>query len=207
MSTSATRTCTTSRLCRNVGCARAGRLREAFAGYRALAVTHDALLAYAQARQQEGAANATINRELAIVSRALTLAAESASLTHAPKVRSLREDNARPGFFERADFQAVLKHLKDNDVRDSVEWFFWTGMRPEEIRSLTWGVDDLRAVMERRLRARRLDFPLIFHRAGQPMGELRAGHPGRRRQDDGLRLDAAAASTVIPLHPVEAIRP
>ena len=56
---------------------RASRLREAFAGYRALAVTHGALLAYVQARQQEGAANATINRELAIVSRTFTLAAES----------------------------------------------------------------------------------------------------------------------------------
>jgi integrase len=175
------------------------RLRAAFAGYRALAVTPDGLLAYVQTRQQDGAANATINRELEVVSRAFTLAAESGTLAYALKVPSLREDNARSGFFERANFQAVLTHLKEDDVRDFVEWFFWTGMRPEEIRSLTWAdfdretwtvrlhardaktghgralalVDDLRAVMERRLRARRLDCPLIFHRAGRPMGEFR----------------------------------
>jgi integrase len=178
---------------------RAKRLRTAFSGHRALAVTHDVLLAYVQIRQREGEANATINRELEVVSRAFALSIESGKLAYAPKVPSLREHNARSGFFERADFQAVVKHLKEDDVRDFIEWFFWTGMRPEEIRSLTWAdfdretwavrlhardaktghgralalVDELRSVMERRLRARRLDCALIFHRAGRPMGEFR----------------------------------
>jgi len=79
------------------------RLRAAFSGYRALAVTHDVLLAYRQTRQQEGAAHATIYRELEVVSRAYALAIESGKLAYAPKVPSLREDNARSGFFERAD--------------------------------------------------------------------------------------------------------
>jgi DNA invertase Pin-like site-specific DNA recombinase len=158
---------------------RAKRLRDAFRGYRALAVTHEALIAYVRTRQTEGAADATINRELELISSAFALAVKSGTLAYAPKVPSLPEDNARSGFFERADFEAVVKHLKDDAVRDFVEWFFWTGMRPEEIRSLTWAdfdretwvvrlhardaktghgrplalVEDLRAVMERRLGA------------------------------------------------------
>ena len=54
-----------------------------------------ALLAYVEARPQEGAANATINRELEVVSRAFTLTAEWGKLAYAPKVPSLREDHAR----------------------------------------------------------------------------------------------------------------
>jgi integrase len=178
---------------------RGKRLRAWFAGYRALAVTQDVLLRFVQARQADGAAPATINRETEIIGRAFALAVSANLLSVAPKVPSLREDNARQGFFERADFEAVAKHMADDDVRDFLVWFFWTGMRPGEIRSLTWAafdretwtlrlhasgaktghgrvlalVDELRAVMERRLRVRRLDCPLIFHRAGRPMGEFR----------------------------------
>jgi integrase len=210
------------------------RLRATFSGYRALAVTHDVLLAYMQTRQQEGAAHATINRELEVVSRAYALAIESGTLAYAPKVPSLREDNARSGFFERADFQAVLKHLRDDDVRDFIEWFFWTGMRPEEIRSLTWAdfdretwtmrlhtrdaktghsralalVDDLRAVVERRLPARRLDCARIFHRAGRPMGEFRKAWTSACRAA-GLMVTAEARDgrTIIrPAHRVYDLR-
>jgi integrase len=72
-------------------------------------------------------------------------------------------------------------------------------MRPGEIRSLTWKAFDretwmlrlhardaktgfgraltlegeLRAVIENRLRAQRLDCPLIFHRGGRPVGDFR----------------------------------
>jgi len=178
---------------------RVKRLREHFTGYRALAVTHDALLRYVQTRQADGAKNATINRETEAISRAFALAVEAGSLAFAPKVPSLREDNARQGFFERAEFEAVSKHVADDDVRDFVEWFFRTGMRPKEIRSLSWAnydaetwtlrlhasdaktghgrvlalVEELRAIIERRLSARRLDCQLIFHRAGRPMGEFR----------------------------------
>ena len=95
----------------------------------------------------------------------------------------------------------MLAHLADADVRDFCEWFYWTGMRPGEIRALTWASfdretstlrlhardakighgralvleRDLRAIIERRVRARRLDCPLIFHRGGRPIGEFRKG--------------------------------
>jgi integrase len=54
----------------------------------------------------------------------------------------LRVKNARQGFLGRADFEALLAHVEDTDVRDYVEWFWWTGMRPNEIRQLTWAMFD-----------------------------------------------------------------
>ena len=107
-------------------------------------------------------------------------------------------------------------------------------MRPEEIRSLTWAdfdretwtvrlhardaktghgralalVDDLRAVMERRLRARRLDCPRIFHRAGRPMGEFRKAWTSASRAA-GLMVTAEARDgrTIIrPAHHVYDLR-
>jgi integrase len=86
----------------------------------------------------------------------------------------------------------VLTPLADADVRDFCEWFNWMGMCPDEIRALTWAAfdretwtlrlpardaktrrnralaleQDLQGIIERCLRVRRLDCPLIFHRGG-----------------------------------------
>jgi integrase len=166
---------------------------------RAMAVTTERLRQYIAQRQDDGAAPATINRELEALQRAFTLAVEAETIVLAPKFPSLSEQNARQGFFERGEFEAVLAHLADADVRDFCEWFYWTGMRPGEIRALTWAAFDretstlrlhardakighgralvlereLRAIIDRRVRGRRLDCPLIFHRGGRPMGEFR----------------------------------
>jgi integrase len=174
-------------------------IRKVFALDRAIAVTAERLRDYAARRQREGAANATINRELEALQRAFTLAAESGTLALTPRFPSLPEHNARQGFFERADFEKVIASIDDGGLRDFLEWFFWTGMRPGEIRSLTWEAfdretwtlrlhskdaktgygrvipleDELRAVIERRMKARRLDCEFIFHRAGHPVGEFR----------------------------------
>src|SRR5207249_6994617 len=117
-----------------------------------------------------------------------------------PTLRRLSEkDNARQGFFERAEFEAVLAQIEDTDLQDFLLWFFWTGMRPGEIRRLTWAafdeetwtlrlaakdaktgfgrviplVAELRAVIERRIAARRLNCERIFHRGGRALGEFR----------------------------------
>jgi integrase len=174
-------------------------IRNFFAMDRVPAVTAERLRHYIAGRQQEGAEAATINRELEGLRRAFSLAIENQTLATMPVFPNLAEDNARQGFFERADFEAVLFHLRDADLRDFCEWFYRTGMRPGEIRSLTWEALDretwalrlhakdaktrrgriialageVRAIIERRLRARRLDCVLIFHRNGKPVGDFR----------------------------------
>jgi len=174
-------------------------VRAYFAVDRVVAVTVARLRDYIAHRQAAGAADATINRELEGLQRALSLAVEAGMLTSAPRVPTLREQNARQGFFERGDFENVCAYLPDDGLRDFVRWFYWTGMRPGEIRSLGWAdfdketwtirlhardaktgfgraialVGELRTIVERRVKARRLDCPLIFHRNGKPIGECR----------------------------------
>src|SRR5262249_53873819 len=60
---------------------------------------------YVLRRQTEGAKNATINRELAVVKRAFTLAMAEGSLPSRPRIPLLRENNVRRGFFEAAEFE------------------------------------------------------------------------------------------------------
>lgn len=174
-------------------------IRAFFAMDRALAVSAERLRHFIASRQSEGAASATINRELEGLQRAFSIAVKEGMLSAAPNFPSLPEDNARQGFFERADFQAVLQQLRDADLKDFCDWFYRTGMRPGEIRSLTWEAFDretwtlrlhakdaktrkgrvialageVRAIIERRLRARRLDCLLIFHRKGKPLRDFR----------------------------------
>jgi integrase len=174
-------------------------IRSFFAMDRALAVSTERLRDFIAFRQGEGAANATINRELEGLQRAFALAVEEETLATAPTFPSLPEDNARQGFFERADFEAVLLQLRNTDLKDFCEWFYRVGMRPGEIRSLTWEAFDretwtlrlhakdaktrrgrvialageLRSIIERRLKVRRLDCPLIFHRNGRPVRDFR----------------------------------
>ena len=174
-------------------------IRAAFGLDRAMAVTTERLRHYIIQRQQDGAAPATINRELEGLQRAFALAVEAGTIGLAPKFPSLAEHNARQGFFERAEFEAILARLLDPDVWDFCEWFYWTAMCPGEIRALTWDAfdretwtlrlhakddkihhgrvialqDELRTIIERRLHTRRLHCALIFHRGGRPVGEFR----------------------------------
>jgi hypothetical protein len=91
---------------------------------RALAVTTEPLRQYVIQRQQDGAAPATINREIEGLQRAFTLAVEAGTIRLAPTFPSLAEHNAQQGFFERGEFEAVLSHLGDADVRDFCAWFY-----------------------------------------------------------------------------------
>ena len=176
-------------------------LRSFFGFERAVCVTATTVQRYIAHRQSEGAANGTINRELHILRRAFSLAVEHKRLSriHVPEFPTLAEENVREGFAEKADLDAILSYLKDGDVRDFVAWAFWTGMRRGEISKLTWAAFDreastlilpgritkngkprklilegiYREIIARRLSARRLDCPLIFHRHGRPMGAFR----------------------------------
>lgn len=95
---------------------------------RAIDLTSDRITTYIAARQQAGAANSTINRSLASLKRAFRLAVKAGKFVNPPVIDMLREDNARKGFFERAQFEALLEQLPDH-LRAVVKTAYLTGWR------------------------------------------------------------------------------
>jgi site-specific recombinase XerD len=80
---------------------------------RASAITADRVLAYVRQRQEQGAANATINRESSALKRMFRLSERAGLVARRPHIAMLQESNVRTGFFEPQDFEAVLSHLDD----------------------------------------------------------------------------------------------
>ena len=123
-------------------------LEPAFQGKRLLSINTAAIRAYIAQRQapvvdedgveQPGAANATINRELAALKRMFTLAVQAGKLHAKPYIPMLREDNVRRGFFEREQFDDVRAHLPA-PLRPVVTFAYLTGWRlKSEILPLEW---------------------------------------------------------------------
>ena len=109
-----------------------------FGRRRLAAITPADIRRYALRRQQEGARNATINRELAVLNRAFTLAIAAGTVPARPHVALLREDNVRRGFFERNEFESVRRRLPP-DLADFVSFLYTTGWRwRSEAARLRW---------------------------------------------------------------------
>jgi integrase len=157
-------------------------------------VTGKDVIDYIAARQEEGAANATVNRELAALKRAYTLAMESERLYRRPPIKMLAERNVRQGFFERDAFEAVRRRLPE-PLRPVVTFAYITGWRiPSEVLSLEWSRVDFQAgtVTDEAQRTAGRIIPWVFHRAGRPIRDFRttwanacklAGVPGRIPHD------------------------
>jgi integrase len=92
------------------------------------AITTDRVLAYVRHRQDAGAANATINRELAALRRMFRLGLRGKKVGSVPYIDMLQEANARKGFFEPADFEAVLAHLPGH-VHAAMQTAYISGWR------------------------------------------------------------------------------
>ena len=112
-------------------------LREHFGDWRALEITFRAIEAYITMRRGEQKSDATINRELELLRRALRLAHDRQLLPTIPKVRVLPENNTRQGFFERPDLEAVVTALPAY-LQDFTRFAYLTGWRKGEIISLKW---------------------------------------------------------------------
>jgi integrase len=112
---------------------------EPFFGRRRMAaITTADVRRYAVRRQGEGAKNATINRELAVLKRAFVLAIAAGILPSRPHIALLREDNVRRGFFEAEEFEAVRRRLRP-DLADFVSFLYTTGWRwRSEAARLRW---------------------------------------------------------------------
>ena len=109
-----------------------------FGQRRMSAITTANVRAYIALRQQQGAANATINRELAALKRMFTLATQADKVLHRPYIPMLRENNVRSGFFERAEFDAVRAALPAA-LCPVVTFAYYTGWRvPSEVLTRQW---------------------------------------------------------------------
>jgi integrase len=199
-------------------------IRHAFGSYRAIDVTEARIDRYVTNRLDDGKKPATVNRETQLLGQAFRLAMNRRILTRAPYSRQLPERNARQGFFERAEFEAVVTYLPDY-LKDFARFGYLSGWRKGEIAGLEWrDVDryakvirlrpeaskthegrvlvldgELWALIERRWEVREVltpggdcVVPWVFHRKGNPIGDIRkawktacrnAGVPGKLFHD------------------------
>jgi hypothetical protein len=120
-------------------------LKAYFGEMRTRAITPERVIAYVRQRQSEGAANATINRELAVLKPMFRLGEIAGLVARRPYVAMLREDNVRKGFFEPGEFRAVLAHLSD-DLKPVFEVAYITGWRiRSELLTRQWAHVDFAA--------------------------------------------------------------
>lgn len=112
-------------------------LAPAFAGMRAQYLTSKHLAEYIDQRQQQGASNATINRELAALKRMFRLGEQSTprKVLHVPHFSMLKENNARTGFLEDSQIERLVDGA-ELWFRTIVECAAFVGWRHQELLGL-----------------------------------------------------------------------
>jgi integrase len=120
-------------------------LKPFFGGKKAHDITIANVKAFIAHRQEQGASNGEINRELSALKRMFNLAIQEEKITRKPYIPPLEENNIRQGFFERWEYEAVLACLPEQ-LRPPITWAYYTGWRMQsEILPLTWDRVDLEA--------------------------------------------------------------
>ncbi len=175
-------------------------LRPYFGGMRVPQITTSKIKAYTNLRLEEGAAPASINRELAAIKRLMNLGAKETppKVNRVPYIPMLQEHNTRKGFFEHGEFLALRDALPVH-LRGFVTFAYKTGWRFSEVAGLTWAQVDmegfivrlepgetknddgrtvyldreLKAALSERLKARRLGCPYVFHQHGKAIRDIR----------------------------------
>jgi integrase len=173
-------------------------LRKSFALDKALDLTTDRINVHIARRQEEGAKNATINRELAALKRMFSLAVQAGKLSFKPYIPTLEENNARQGFLDYGSFLVLRENLPENR-KDPVTFLYHSGWRVSEMKALEWRDVDLAGkvmrlrpeisknkdgrllplqgelleIIERAKQSRQPSCAYVFHDNGQPIGDFR----------------------------------
>jgi integrase len=109
-------------------------------GEPAIAITPARLALYVTRRTEEdGAAPATVQTELAALKRAFTLARKAGELlpNECPGFPTISVSNRRVGFLERADHELIKAHLPPDEAA-VCEFLFWSAWRKGEALGLRW---------------------------------------------------------------------
>jgi integrase len=122
----------------------ATHLRAFFRGERkAREISPDRVTAYQAQRLDQGAASSSVNYEVAVIRRGFHLAYRAGKVAMRPEFAMLHVDNARTGFFERDQFDAVLPHLPDY-LKSVLTAAYITGWRTNsELLTRQWRHVDL----------------------------------------------------------------
>ena len=115
------------------------QLENDFGGDKVPTITSPRIGAYIEKRREEGAANATINRELAALKRMLNIGAQQTPpiVGIIPKIKMLDENNVREGFFEHDEFLKFRDALPCY-LKPPTTFGYKFGWRFQEVANLTW---------------------------------------------------------------------
>jgi integrase len=120
------------------------RLTEHFGGWKLVDIDAAAITGYVVKRKSQGLTNGTVNLHLATLRKALRLAHENSKLVTAPRIQMLKANAPRSGFFEREDFEAVIRSLPV-DIALALRIGYVYGWRVKsEVLTLTKGQVDLK---------------------------------------------------------------
>jgi integrase len=152
---------------------------------------------YVAARRDQGAGDATINRELAIIRRGFTLGKQGDPplVQTVPYIPKLEEDNVRQGFLEPDQYERLLEELPLR-MKALFVCAYHVGTRKGELRKIQWPQVDFDASLinlaarqtkgkfarslpiygemdrwlRRQMETRAPDCPWVFHHQGKPVG-------------------------------------